>query len=660
MIWTNPLLLAGILAAVLPFVLHLLGRARARTVDWGALDFVARPGSDSAPAWQWRQRFLLVLRALAIALLAVSLARPRSAEVVTAVDGSSALVIVLDASPSMNHAEWTTTRFEIARKAALDRLAQLKQGDQAGLVVLGAVPSADVALTPDLQSIASQIASLSTGIGSADQADGERRARSMLADAGVEGGEIVLIGDRQRSAWELLQQASNDTNNVRVIALPIGSTDDRNAYVESIELLNPPAISGVVTRAAITVVNDGDVPQGALRLTVSSAGQASTRTIAVDPHGRTRVIQSFTPANPGAMVLTAAIEPTGQPNDDTMHLSFDVASPPRVLQVIGRSTTQPSLPPAWAKLLKWSAGVPDEAADDDVFILAGDIPDGLTVSIVERWVAAGGTLLLTPATSQTPELWNQRLWKNGFGLAPAASAVVGGTGAAPDWPAFMTADAPALPSQPAAPRTTWRFSPAGSETVLCSAGGFPMLIERPFGRGKVLTLARALSPIRDVGSDGDAMIVHALIRHLIAKPMTRNLDVGVPMEAWFASNERDRFATVLRPDGQFDRVNVLVANGATYFRYSRTDLPGRYVVRVGDRSAMEWIIRPDQSESTLKLLSDDELSEMLKSTAVRRQAETLPPRAAPDWSLALLACVAVALGVEMLVANVYKPKRRPA
>src|SRR3954471_24932468 len=72
----NTLMLAGLGGAVVPVVIHLLGRARYRTVDWGAMMFI----TAGEPRWRdgakLREWALLLLRMAAVALLAVALARP--------------------------------------------------------------------------------------------------------------------------------------------------------------------------------------------------------------------------------------------------------------------------------------------------------------------------------------------------------------------------------------------------------------------------------------------------------------------------------------------------------------------------------------------------------------------------------------------------------
>src|SRR5689334_17614061 len=72
----NTVMLAGLGGAAVPAVIHLLGRARYRTLDWGAMMFLesdARRWRDGAKLREWT---LLAVRMAAVGLLAVALARP--------------------------------------------------------------------------------------------------------------------------------------------------------------------------------------------------------------------------------------------------------------------------------------------------------------------------------------------------------------------------------------------------------------------------------------------------------------------------------------------------------------------------------------------------------------------------------------------------------
>jgi hypothetical protein len=70
-------ILAGLAAASIPVMLHLLGRREPQLVDFPALRFVRQTQLEESTSWQLRHILLLMLRLLLIIVLVFALARPR-------------------------------------------------------------------------------------------------------------------------------------------------------------------------------------------------------------------------------------------------------------------------------------------------------------------------------------------------------------------------------------------------------------------------------------------------------------------------------------------------------------------------------------------------------------------------------------------------------
>lgn len=98
-----------------------------------------RDREANAPWQRLRRNLLLLLQLLILALVTLALARP-FVSVPTVVSGS--VVILLDASASMQATDMESgaTRFEAARRAALDIVANLGAGDEATIVAVGPQP----------------------------------------------------------------------------------------------------------------------------------------------------------------------------------------------------------------------------------------------------------------------------------------------------------------------------------------------------------------------------------------------------------------------------------------------------------------------------------------------------------------------------------------
>jgi hypothetical protein len=117
----NAIMLAGLGGAVVPLVIHLLGRARYRSLEWGAMMFIDAAATPRfRDPGRMREWALLGVRMAAVSLLAIALARP----VVDSVNASSpgageprvAAAIVVDCSASMGYADVAGERIEQARR----------------------------------------------------------------------------------------------------------------------------------------------------------------------------------------------------------------------------------------------------------------------------------------------------------------------------------------------------------------------------------------------------------------------------------------------------------------------------------------------------------------------------------------------------------------
>ncbi|MBL8899843.1 MAG: BatA domain-containing protein [Planctomycetes bacterium] len=125
----HPLLAVGALLFLGPLIIHLLNRQRFQKVPWGAMRFLLAAHKRTRRRVRLQNLLLLLLRCLAVALLAFGLARLFVKDVGGALGGgvsSEHLVLVIDASYSMAHRESGAERslwdgaLEAAEKAAAE------------------------------------------------------------------------------------------------------------------------------------------------------------------------------------------------------------------------------------------------------------------------------------------------------------------------------------------------------------------------------------------------------------------------------------------------------------------------------------------------------------------------------------------------------------
>ena len=123
-------MLWGAVAAGVPVILHLTGRARPVAHKFAALRFIVASHRSATRALRVKNLLLLILRILAILFLVLALARPLlpfAAPMVGSGEGQvkGDFVLVLDTSMSMGFKEGQASRFDAATRQALNLLDRL-------------------------------------------------------------------------------------------------------------------------------------------------------------------------------------------------------------------------------------------------------------------------------------------------------------------------------------------------------------------------------------------------------------------------------------------------------------------------------------------------------------------------------------------------------
>lgn len=366
-------MLVGISLAILPVVVHLLSRARYRSVDWGAMMFLEGAKSASVRSRRISQFFLLLMRACMVALLAVALARPEWHGKFTSTGPGrrGIVVIVLDCSASMNFDENGHTRMELAREAAKQVLS-LHHGDHVSLVLMGQnQPRSERLPTADLWDVGRRIESAEPAYGRADVARSLDDALEAVEPRDAPGDKAAkqpvtfyVVTDRQASNWREILEGCDEWSAGwkqrmarsgllgRTVVIPVGSQESENVVVKSVELINPPAVVGQPMEVEVKVQNYGAVQWAAMPLQISAdkrmvfdqkvnlTADATASFRVTIPAGFPEVgthILSAELNRPSARPLSAA-KPTGFPNDDRLDTVIDVQDPLQVLIISGDDT----------------------------------------------------------------------------------------------------------------------------------------------------------------------------------------------------------------------------------------------------------------------------------------------------------------------------------
>jgi len=207
----NPALAWGLLAALVPLLVHLFSRRRPKPTPFPAIELILRARRETERRLRLKKLLLFAARTLLVAAIAAALARPRlerPGEAAAAVGhGPTALAIVLDASASMGYRLRGTRLFDRARSDALAALDGLAGDEPVTAVVCGGpgLPSAP-APTFDRGAVRRMISEAEPTAGYADMTACVGAAVRALSDPAVgalPGKRVAVATDLAASAWRL-------------------------------------------------------------------------------------------------------------------------------------------------------------------------------------------------------------------------------------------------------------------------------------------------------------------------------------------------------------------------------------------------------------------------------------------------------------------------
>ncbi|BCS32897.1 hypothetical protein TBR22_A21210 [Luteitalea sp. TBR-22] len=313
-----PIFLAGLAAIAVPIVLHLFRREVAPPVPFTAVRFLQKRTIERQERQRIQDPWLLLLRVIALALLALAFARPYLRGDVPVVPP---VVIAMDLSYSMG----APGRLDAARRAATAALDELPGSTPVGLVTFADRAQVVAEPSTDHGAVRAQLATLQAGPGATRYAGPLEAARGLLDGRA---GRIVLVTDMQAGGWS--RGTTSLPDNVRLDVRAVGARVD-NVLLRDL----------VVSReqARVVVSNAGQVPA---ELTVTLGrldGGGATQQVSLDG-GVSRELVFPGPHAPGGFVARVRHE-GGFPADDQRFAVLRDTAPTRVHVLVGDEVDRP-------------------------------------------------------------------------------------------------------------------------------------------------------------------------------------------------------------------------------------------------------------------------------------------------------------------------------
>ena len=264
----SPLALLFGLAALVPLVLHLYHRRKRLVVHFSTDRFFTEAIRRAQRRLQLRRILLLLLRMAACLLLALALARPMMnlAGMTGGREGRRDLVILLDDSFSMQTiddpslpATRRTTRFDRAKRLAIEAIQKLRWGDRAAVLTftgraVGRTEGSQVLLASDLKQLGRDIEQLKPSFAGGEAFASLRRAAEALSKSEQRIRMLLVLSDLQAGDWRL-EAWPQPLHSVATSVVQLGPRSTDNLVAESVSLGQGAAVVGQPIVAQARLVN---------------------------------------------------------------------------------------------------------------------------------------------------------------------------------------------------------------------------------------------------------------------------------------------------------------------------------------------------------------------------------------------------------------------
>jgi hypothetical protein len=634
----NPLFLFGLAAAAIPVLIHLFTRRKPREVRFPSLEFLAEVNQSEIRRLRLKQWLLLALRTLAVALLAMAMARPSMKGGASGRGAAaSTLVALVDVSGSMGAPDaegrpLTAT----ARRVVESLLATLGPADELLLVPydrtvhpLSEKPLADAAR------LRAAAQALTPTASATDHAAALELAGRALAQSRALNRELFWISDFQRTGFggapagggSGLERPAGPWNEARVYLVPLTPRSRANAALTGASLApsadpsQPPALEvGAVSYDAVSgsgsqdfaleareLSRAGDVKGGGAQPADASLGRGFV-SLGARGEGQTLLPLTRLPETGGEVLLpddalaldNRCVFAAGRAGTLRVVLREDgPASPLRLALEAGSPASGLSVRALDASQLATGIG------DADLLVV-GDV-ERLGPSELQRLLdfhRAGGGVLLVPGTRTDLTFWNDLLRQLGAGtLGPDTPAPPGAA-----WRLLRAVTGHAVldgfPTRPGEPLTQARFTrvpaftPApGARVLLRFDDAHAALVEA----GRTLVLTTPLDAARsDFALSGAFLpLVHQAARVLARGTAAPSLHPG---DSWSAPASAEW--RIEDEAGRDIPVSVETSGGATRAVSVPLERTGLYRAFAGPDLRASFAVNPDPVEGDLAPLPD--------------------------------------------------------
>lgn len=430
MIPLNPIFLWLLPLAALPILWHLFLRVKKRTRVFSTLLFFRKADPRLSSRKKIREWLTLLLRALAILLLLLALAR--LVWLGHGGGGSVSAVLLIDNSGSMTARNGgQPSKLSDALAAAHAIVTDLGEGDTAAILTLVEDPSAELpeGFLGDKPSLKAAIGRIAPTQAAGSPGDALTQAFTLLGDARGSRLEIHIFSDLQAGEWGRAVPLEKRPPTGTAIIIHRFDTPPRtapNVAVTGVSLPQTRLVAGRKLTAEVSLLNSSDMETKVRLNGLDDSGTQFTREVGVAPYTARNVPIPLQQSVPGLHWLRAWIDDEAFEADNEAYLAYACKSRETVL-FLGSAGDFGLLAPALSPTGRGSlSGI--QVRTEDPAALDSVLTEDAPVMVVMGWSDVAGAGL------DAPDAALRRYVESGGVLLIALNGVEPvDAGAVPEW-----------------------------------------------------------------------------------------------------------------------------------------------------------------------------------------------------------------------------------
>lgn len=694
MIFLNPAVLFGLLAASIPVLIHLLNLKKLKKIEFSTLSFLKELQKNKIRKLKLKQWLLLALRVLIILLVVIAFARPALKGFAIGGTTSAAkttAVFILDDTFSMSAVDANGSYFNQAKQTIINLLKNLQEGDEAALVPISYVGNEEIKPTLNLDDFLKQVKNIDISYSSATINQSLIRAGEILSKSKNFNKEIYLLSDFQKgriSENKFLPDLSKILNDkIKLYTFNFSGKEIFNLGIDNLTVNTQIFEKDKPVSFNITVTNYSEQPVDNTVLSLFINGERSAQQSISLEGGESKVITLEAIAkSTGFLDVSAELEDDDILQDNKRYANFYI--PDKIPTAIFYSEesdikfveTALSLTGETGAIKITEKNISQISSFDlsqfNVIIISGS----QNLSSTERlksFVENGGGLLLMPAEQNDVSDFSNLTTKLGL---PPSEGTVGKQNAINnavifdkieyEHPIFQNIFSQSEKKQLESPNIYYHYKISPGDkgvNIISLPDGSSFLGDYKIGKGRVLLLNT--SPVLSWSNFPLKNIFAPLILKSVFYLASRDRSVN----AYLAGDQVTITSAgitlpqikVERPDKTEELINLEKSGSLNFITYNKTSVTGNYKFYSGQQIIDEISVNSNPLESVTRYISDNEFNNYLSSIHFMGRHVTIPKDENPSkivlqsrfgselWRLFLIAALITAL-IEMAIARSAK------